>query len=531
MRIMRHLFQRFFPQRLGSVVVFYVFFLFFVVGIALHRDYGVSADEAAVRKFGSDAFNYLFGTGTIPTELDWSFFNPAIPMVLHGVERLLGLTDGADIWFVRHLITFGMFFVTVVTFYHTARLRFHDWKLPLLGSVMFMASPRLFAHGFYNPKDIPAMMLFSLSALTLLLFLEKRTMMRFGAHILVTALLISMRVFGLMMPILAMAFLWTCMQPWKISMKWTAVYILTLALALILVWPLLWNHPIQGIINAFLNTASRSGGGFYFGESFSSVGVPWHFLPVWIGITTPVMYSIFFLIGFLTLISRRPSRLGRAETDSPAPGRRDEAGWIRVQLFALLWFSLPVIALTILPIGIFDGWRHMLFLYPAFLLIALEGVVWIGIVTKKNWIAPALIGLQIVSTGTWMLRNHPFEYAYFSIPSQFIDGQFDLDYWGLSYRAGLEWIVKNDARDHINVFTAARVGKTAADTLPIADWSRLYFTTPNKADYILDNFRAHDYQHVFPEDRKAHAVTVDGLEILAVYKGPDTKGIFEPVIW
>ncbi len=520
MRIMRHLLRRFFAQRWGSAAVFYIFLLFLVVGVAVHADYGVSADEAAVRKFGSDAFHYLFGHGPVPAELDWSFFNPAIPMLLHGIERLLGLTDGAEIWFMRHFATFIFFFLTIVAFYRIARIRYDDWKLPLLGSVMFMLSPRLFAHGFYNPKDIPALFLFTMSAWTLLIFLERRKWWTLLIHIVFTALLISTRVFGLMIPVLAMVFLWVdCSKSRRRIAALTTVYVASLLLVLIVVWPLLWHDPIRGIINAFLSSTSRSGGGFYFGESFSSSGVPWHYLPVWIAVTTPVMYSLFFLIGFVTLwirCMRNPLCLMQEKQPTG---------------LALLWFTLPVAALMILPIGIFDEWRHMLFLYPAFLLIALEGVMWIGMTTKKKWIAPALIGLQIASTGAWMIRNHPFEYAYFSIPARFIDGQFDLDYWGLSYRGGLEWIARNDARDHINIFTAARVGKTAADTLPRSDWNRLYFTTPDKADYILDNFRAHEYQHVFPEERKLHAVTVDGLEILAVYKGPDTGGVFEPVVW
>ncbi len=497
----------------------------------LHRDYGVSADEAAVRQFGIDAFDWLFRGGALPTQQDWNFFNPIVTVIMRSIELGLGLTDGADIWFMRHLMTFCMFFVTVIAFYHIAWMRFRDWKLPLLGSLMFMVSPRIFAHGFYNPKDLPAMMLFAVSAWTMLLFLEKRTAVRFIIHILCTALLISMRMFGLMMPVLAILFL--CMSP-RVARRGAAsvsrdvlTLIPTQTLVLALIWPLLWNHPISGLIGAFFNTTSRSGGGFYFGHAFSSAGVPWHYLPIWIGITTPVIYSAFFLTGLVALWIRCiHNPLGLLTEKQPAG-------------LALLWFLLPVAALMVLPIGIFDEWRHVLFLYPAFLLITLEGVWWVTNLVKKIfsshsyihiWIYGILI-MQMISTGAWMTLNHPFEYAYFSIPTRFIEDRFDLDYWGLGYRAGLEWIAKNDDRAHINVYTAARVGKTGADTLPIEDWDRLYFTTPDKADYILDNFRGHEYRQVFPEERKVHSIMVDGLEILTVYTGPDTSRIFEPIAW
>lgn len=492
--------------RWTQLITAYVFVLFFAVGILVHGDYGVSADEPAVRKFGLDAFIYLFHGGPVPTELDWQFFNPVVPIFLHILERVFGLTDGRDIWFMRHFVTFLFFFGTIVAFYHIARLRFRDWKLPLLGCAMFILSPRLFAHGFYNPKDIPALFLFTMSAWTLLIFLERRHRWSLLIHIFFTALLISTRVFGLLMPVFSLLFLWSTRD--RMTLKWSTTYIIGLLLILIAVWPLLWSNPLN-IIGAFLNTTSRSGGGFYFGESFSTSGVPWHYLPVWIGITTPVVYSFFFLIGLVIAL-----RYGRSLCTSQE---------MRPTGIVLLWFTLPVLALMIFPIGIFDEWRHMLFLYPAFLLIALEGIWWAMMIAKKyhpllHIGIYGLIGLQMISTGFWMLKNHPFEYVYFSIPTQFIAGQFDLDYWGLSYRAGFEWIVENDAREHINVAVIGRVGKAAADTLPLADWERLYFVEAEDADYILDTFRDSNYRGVFSPEKEVHAIEVDGLKILAIAK-------------
>lgn len=505
-----------FPHRRGSAFVFCAFAAFLIVGVFAHRDYGVSADEPAMRKFGNDAFEYIFRGGAVPTEQDWAFFNPVVQVGMRGLELGLGLADGADIWFMRHIVAFLMFFFTIVAFYYIARLRFSNWKMPMLGSAMFMLSPRLFAHGFYNPKDVPAMLFFTMSALTLLRLLEKMTISRLLTHAIATAALISMRPFGLMMPALAMMFL--CAARRNAAAKKVAsgaAYLLVLALILILVWPLLWHDPIHGLIGALFNNTSRFGGGFYFGRQISDSGVPWHYLPVWIGVTTPVVYSFFFVIGLATqwvVFIMKPLSLLR---EKPASG------------LAVMWFSLPVAALTILPIGVFDEWRHMLFLYPAFLLIALEGMQWLIVTANKlpvRWpmifrrTVCGIIGLQMGLTGIWMIRNHPFEYSYFSIPARFIAGKFELDYWGLSYRAGLEWILKNDARERINVFVAARTGEAAADTLPLKDWNRLYFVGPDEADYILDNFRGNGYIREFSTNKQAHSVAVDGLEILGVYR-------------
>ena len=520
--------SRLFPHRWGSALVTYVFLLFLAIGFVVHSDYGVSADEPALRKFGNDVFAYLFQSGPVPTEQDWGFYNPVVQVVMRGVELARGLTDGADIWFLRHLLTFLMFFCTVAAFYRIAQRRFEDWKLPLLGSVMFFLSPRVFAHGFYNPKDVPAMFLFTLSIWTLLIFFGKKNWRTLLSHIICTAVLIGVRPFGWMLPVFAMVFLWAETHSRKDALITAGVYFLTLALALALSWPLLWYGLFNGLIGALVDNTSRVGGGFYLGESISAAGVPWHYLPVWIAVTTPVVYSLFFLIGFGALwirCARNPLSLLH---ERPVSG------------LALLLFSLPMAALLILSIGIFDEWRHMLFLYPAFLLIALEGI---AVTANFHWQLPwtttrykcirftyGLLMLQLISTCAWMLRNHPFEYAYFSIPTRFIDGKFELDYWGLSYRAGLEWIIENESREHINVYVAARVGKAGADTLPLEDWNRLYFVdAPENADYVLDNFRGNGYRHAFPEEEEVYAVTVDEMKILAVYSGIQyTRGTLLP---
>jgi hypothetical protein len=406
---------------------------------------------------------------------------------------------------MRHLVTFLLFFFTIVCFYRIALKHFKTWKLPFLGSVMFMLTPRLFAHGFYNPKDIPALFFFTLCALTMVRMLETKSTARIVMHALTTGLLISVRIFGLLMPVLTLLFLW--MGPRKRqsdAVTHSLMYAVGVALFLFLCWPYLWTHPL-GLFTSFFSSTTRMGGGFYFGHNFSAAGVPWHYLPVWMAITIPVMYSLLFVIGLGMLLLRCIRRPNCLLKDQQVMG------------MALLWFLLPVSALLTGRIGIFDEWRHLLFLYPAFLLIALEGFRLLCAALKKwHWIICGLLGLQMLMTGIWMIRNHPFEYAYFSIPTRFIEGKFDLDYWGLSYRAGLEWIVKNDQRPVINVSTAASVGIAAGDTLPLNDWDRLRFVTPDKADYILDNFRGSEYKDPFPPEREVHAIIVDGLKILAI---------------
>lgn len=493
---------------LWTFIVGYAFLAFFVIGVLVHRDYGVSTDEPALLKYGSDAFAYLFFAGPVPAPDPWQFHTPLVQVFMTVATKMLSYTDGADIWFLRHLITFCIFFIGIAAFTLIARRRFHDWKLPLLGAAMFMLSPRLFAHGFYNPKDIPTLTAFTVSVLTLLRLTEKQAPLRLALHVLSSAIVISLRVFGLLMPVFTVVAL-LARKP-RPSWKHALMYSLALPPVLILLWPLLWTDPIGHFLGAMFSSLSRPAGQLS-AAAATDGGVSWLYVPVWIFVTTPVMYSLLFFGGCLSLLMQPRRHL--------------------VTLLAAAWFFIPVIALPLFRLGIFNEWRHVLFLYPAFLLIALEGASRLWIMnTNPIWrrFLGLAIGLQMVLTGFWILKNHPFEYVYFSVPTGVVRN-FDRDYWGLSYRAGLEWILGNDRRKTIRVYPTGRIARAAADTLPLSEWNRLKFSDPATSDYVLVNVRG-DGQSAPPLE-KLHTIVVDDLEILAVYRGPDVSGTFKAHEW
>ena len=48
-----------------------------------------------------------------------------------------------------------------------------------------------------------------------------------------------------------------------------------------------------GVMNRFPITYNI----LYLGKFIKSTAVPWHYIPVWILITTPMLFTLFFLIG------------------------------------------------------------------------------------------------------------------------------------------------------------------------------------------------------------------------------------------
>lgn len=506
----------------SPVLIFFAFLLF--AGYLAHFGYGVSADEPTMLKYGIDTYAYLFHGGPAPTIIDWEFHNPIVQVVMVVAQNIQGSDLGTDIWFLRHWLNFLMFFGTVLIFYRIITRLSGDWILPLIGCVMLVLSPRVFAHSFYNPKDIPALLFFTAGILTLLRYRESPTIPRLVVHALICAILISLRSFGL---ILGLFTLWSI---GTLAMKGhtkkagidVTVYIALTLLFLIAVWPRLWTNPIGNLMTAFLSDTGRMGGTLYMGEMTTST--PWHYVLVWIFITTPLLYSALFLIGnvaFLRDFVRWPMRMLK---EFPDP------------LLFFLWFWVPVDLVFWTGAGIFNEWRHLLFVYPGFILISLFGIQavfqWIfslrPLMQKKAmWVAILIGAGSVLWTAGWMTRNHPLQFAYFSVPSWWVKGNFEMDYWGLSYRKGLEYVFATDDRPQVNMYPAERIAIGSALTLPLDDWQRLNFTGPEEADYILDAFITNNYKLRYLPEKELYSVKVDGLTLLTVYEGPDIEGVYE----
>jgi hypothetical protein len=230
-------------------------------------------------------------------------------------------------------------------------------------------------------------------------------------------------------------------------------------------------------------------------------------------LTLPLAYSALFVagLGFAAWELRRPLRFA---AERP------------LLLIALLWIGLPVLAKMLGRIGLFDEWRHLLFIYSAFLLIAVFGAkrLWETLGDWPRRAAAALVVLNMAATLVWMVRWHPFEYLYFSVPSSWVKGEMEMDYWGLSYLEGLKWIAANDKSERIPVYLRSDVGIGHLLMLPPADQARLYAVKSSaQALYILDALRWVHYQPVIPDDRLLHVVEADGLPMMWVYRGPFTS--------
>ena len=536
--------------KIKTFSILLVFSILLLTGLLSYQDYGVSTDEEACHFRAVVTAKYISETvglrvafpANIPAMADYSDRDHGVlfDLVAYGIERLLGLQDSRQIFIFKHLLTYLVFFAGLITFYQLVTRRLRDWRWGMLGAVMLFLSPRLFADAFYNAKDLVFMVTYLIAMYTASKLFEKPTLGRSLVHGLATAVAIATRVMGIVLIPATIFFLllpqkriYIAPEPWSRRLGRIAAY-LAVSLALtILFWPMLWSNPLQNFAEAF-QSMSRfdrwSKEVLLMGRFFLSTDLPWYFSVVWIALTTPILYLGLFLVGLAdwlrrVLIQKKLRFWQQSET-------------LTDTFFQALFWG-PLVSVVIFNSVLYDGWRQLYFIYPAFLVIALTGLQTLSQLIKgkkKIWtvLLASLVTLSLGSTAVWMIQAHPLQNVYFNtLASSNWRSQYDLDYWGLSNRAALEAIVAVDASEQILIseISAASVSESfrilkAPDRarlslIPFESIPSMAAAAPHQSIYVFNNYKRQKDPDILdrnPDFIRFYEKKVAGETILTVYQ-------------
>jgi hypothetical protein len=520
--------------RRATLAFFVIFFLSGAIGF---KDYGSSWDEP---------MNFAFGGYTLITAADFFHGQPMKPFTLDGaaddhasthgsafdsllflIYKATSATDSRATLLARHFFCFLLFFLGVLTFYRLSRLHFKSRAWSLLATVFLTLSPRIYADAFYNSVDITFMCAFIFWAYTLRKLIIRLNSKYLAYHILASAFLMNTRPIGVYGFLMTGLFLFLLMiQKWangKVTMKIARYFLMYFAgwmIFLIILKPYLWQDTVARLIELFTssNKVMLRGSVLYFGSLISVTDLPWHYNFAWLLITTPLLYSITFLIGTLRYfyeLIKKPVSMLNPESDS---------------LF-LLWFWVPMIAPVLLKTVLYDAWRHHFFVYPAFIIFSVNGLraTYRHLRTLKPSLTSklsvtALVVLcffSLASTAAFMIRFHPLQNLYFNFLAgkrSKIISRFDVDYWGLSYRKCLEAILRHDKRSSIRIAIANFPVWCNLLLLEEKDRQRFVVDSSFKtAHYYIGNFRGSPAGYPFLNN-EVYSVNVDGIKVSAVYK-------------
>ncbi|MGY2134975.1 hypothetical protein ACW9KT_22290, partial [Hymenobacter sp. HD11105] len=318
-------FSRFFPKSLTTahLVVSLFFGLLLLTGLLVHRDYGVSTDEPNNHLNGLVSAKYLAQL-VAPEVAARQPTNHLIPNMRsfrdadHGVAFELPMVvlsylftrhDAQAYYQLRHLLIFFVFVLGVWALYRLGTIRFRDWRCGLLGAGMLVLSPRFFAESFYNGKDIVYMALFTVAIYTLARLLQRPTAGRAVVHGLATAFAVDVRVQGLLLILVTLVMLAAeaatrpaAELPRQRVLGLGALYVVAALVFIFIGWPYLWATPLPELLNVSQRISQYSlwpGRVTYFGQILAGHQIPWHYIPVWIGLTTPVPYLVAAGLGLL----------------------------------------------------------------------------------------------------------------------------------------------------------------------------------------------------------------------------------------
>lgn len=542
-------FKEFIKTSTATNLIVQIFFsCYLIIGSFIVFDYGISIDEPIERQHGIVLFDHinskynLFPSVQKGTEkqlegYDHRDYGMIFQLVAYSLERLINIDNSRDVFWLRHALTFLLFWISTIFFFKIVKFKYNSWIIGLLGTTLLILSPRIFADSFYNPKDIPLLSFFIISIYTLLNFLRDSSRTNAALHALTCSLAISTRVVGVFLP--AVTGLFIILEIAKNSLFGKSfnrtltnffVYAILLTGMTILFWPILWYGPIEGLSYAFdsMKRFRWYGSTLYWGDFTNSSNLPWHYIPSWILVTTPIVYTIFFLVGSAVTIKQC------AKTNYSSVLKFNNQS----DLIFLICTTAPVMAIIFFQSVLYNGWRHLYFIYPTLILISLKGLVstfeYIHMKSKfYNSLKIVKLGLIIIWIANlgqivyFMIRYHPYQYVYFNSIAGDVFNNFEQDYYGLSYKQALSYLLEYEKSDVIKVYSNDFIGKINIMNFDYDASQQIQFTsTLAEADYFLtvyvfrgqnedfDDFVKNKYPYNQPE---IYSVKVKNSKIVSIF--------------
>ena len=432
--------------------------LFLMAGLAVLDDYGVPLDEYIRALRAERNYAFLIGEDAPFASVDFSarvygpvfpLYGPAFDLTLLFAERAFGIDAMRGVHLSRHLLTHLCFLAGGLFAYMLACRLFGARSLGLLAMALFLLHPRLYAHSFLNGKDIPFLVMFMAA-----LFLTHRAFRRdaLPAFVLLGAAvgaLVNLRIMGVAlvaaipaMRALDLAFASNWEERKRVLLTTTA-FALAGALTFYALLPYLWVDPVGRGAEwwAALSNTPFVPSELFRGTLYRSVDFPIEYLPVWFSITAPPFTLLLGAVGAAGILV--------AAARAPRDALRN--GWPRFALLLVGCFALPALAVILLDSNIFNGWRHMYFLWAPFAPLAVFGLWRLVSALRRTRLRAAAYGAAAAGLAAAVISMaliHPNQQVSFNFfvnraEPEHLRWQYAMDYWVHALRQGIEWVAEH----------------------------------------------------------------------------------------
>jgi hypothetical protein len=441
-------------------------------------DFGVTWDEKDRHRNGELIWEFLRGLRTRSdfAETGGHLYAGFFDTICAALEGWVPLNR----YVVRHMVNAAFGWVGVVYSGRLAARLFGGWA-GVLAMALLAASPRYFADSMNNPKDLPfaAMTVMGLYYISCVSPRWPYVSAATGIKIAVSlALALNIRVgalvylgyFGLLTATLAIL---DRPADWRRLARTAAIMGAVAAATLVLgtvFWPWAQGNPFYRPFQALLGAANFPWNGvvLFDGREYGAEELPWYYAPWWFAISTPPVVLAGAILSVVFFRSR-PDGLRRAA----------------------LWgaFAFPLAATIVMGSTLYDGIRHLQFVYPILVVLAAAG--WTGALLhgRHQWMrAAAAVALAagIASLLLFHVRFHPNQGVYFNAlvgGPRGAFGRYDMDYWGNCILQGVEWGV--DAARQSGTAVTISGNPSHLVQLDAERFHEVYFTYPVRSRHHL----------------------------------------------
>ena len=505
--------------------------LFLIAGLAVLDDYGVTVDEIGNALRATRVWSFLAGNEEALLDAPYfvRIYGPSFELAVLFVERSLGIEGSRGVYLSRHLLIHLSFLTGGLFVYLLALRLFGGRLLALFAMSLFLLHPRLYAHSFFNGKDIAFLVAFIIALYLAHRAYRRDTIVAFALLGAAVGALVNLRIMGLILlaaipSLRALDFVFA--SGWaerKRILLAAGAFVAAAGLAFFTLLPYLWADPLgrgaEWWTTLFNQPASRNG---LFRSLIERIeDFPAH-LPVWFSITSPPFALLLGLIGGATIHFR----------SARAPREALRNTRLRFGLLLAACFALSILAAAALNPGFHFDWRHVYFLWAPFSLLAALGVRGLAAALSARRLRAAAYGAAgagLAATLASMALVHPNQQAFFNfsvdrVTPEYLRTQYVMEYWRHPMRQALEWLSNNI--DLLPDKTAPVARNTDAMTreniafLPDSTRARL---AGNLSVALITNDQRESWAR---SARALHRVQVYGNTVLTVERKDDLRAVY-----
>ena len=542
-------------KKISKNITYFLFSIFFLIGLLTFRDYGMWGDETFQRFSGFYWLNYVLSFTsfdelknitalkidqiidfTLPHPKYHPYYGVIFDLPAAFLELIFQIEDSKNYFYLRHFLNFTFFFVGSIFFYKLLLNRFSNYNVSLIGTLFFVLSPRIYGNSFYNNKDVVFLSLITIALYYCFKALDKPSYKNLLIFSIFAALSTAHRVLGILLPVSFITFYLLSVLSnnknlnYLFGMIFFCVFYFIFS---ILFWPALWSNPIENLISAFGWFSSQIlempmlFNGKYINTSF----LPYNYIFTWIFITTPILYTILFIIGYFQIFRRFFLKFLNIKDNTYYYDL-----WRGVNekkdLFILFNITIVITYFILSDVILYNGWRHIYFINTFIIYIATYAFYRIDLhlqsksKRKFHYYISILFLITIIYK---MIIYHPFQNIYFNNYFNKISHlNFEIDYWGLSGKKFLKEILTLENNE-----STIKIG--VASFLPLERSTKLLDKKERKrikiiggnfndADYLYSNFMSEvdknfDDKYKIPSNfTKIDEFVLDDIKVYEVFK-------------